>query len=167
MSSPQKILHLVEQLSQLLRARKWTVTAAESCTGGGVAYAFTTLSGSSDWFEAGFVTYSNALKVKLLSVSEITLDEWGAVSEEVVRQMAQGALVGANANVAVAISGIAGPDGGTDAKPVGTVWMSWAIKDGEIVTRRFQFSGDREEIRHSAVAEAVMGLIELISKSPV
>jgi len=167
MIAPLKNLSLVKALSQLLLARKWTVTAAESCTGGGVAYAFTALAGSSDWFHSGFVTYSNAAKASMLSVSEVTLNECGAVSEEVVEQMAGGALVSAGANAAVAISGVAGPAGGTDLKPVGTVWMSWALEAGEVATREFRFKGDREAIRQQAVTEALIGLIDIISKRPV
>lgn len=167
MIDSQETLFLVAKLSQLLLARKWTVTAAESCTGGGVAYAFTALPGCSDWFQAGFVTYSNAVKTDQLSVSEKTLEKYGAVSEEVVMQMAEGALVKARANVAVAISGVAGPDGGTEFKPVGTVWISWALKEGEILTKEFRFTGDRREVRQQAITEALLGLIRSISKIPV
>lgn len=167
MIDSQETLFLVDKLSQLLLARKWTVTVAESCTGGGVAYAFTALPGCSDWFHAGFVTYSNSAKAAQLSVSEALLEKYGAVSEEVVMQMAKGALHKTGANIAVAISGVAGPGGGTKLKPVGSIWMSWALKEGEVITKDFRFAGDRREVRQQAVTEALLGLIALTSKMPV
>ncbi|WIO75621.1 CinA family protein [Porticoccaceae bacterium LTM1] len=151
---------LAAQLGQALKQRGWRVTCAESCTGGGVAAAITAISGSSDWFDAGFVTYSNAMKQRLLKVSADTLNSLGAVSQAVVEQMANGAIELAGANIAVAVSGIAGPDGGSADKPVGTVWFAWAGPDS-LVTKCCLFSGDRAAVREQAVSEALRGLLAL------
>lgn len=163
----------VQTLAQALIQRQWSVTAAESCTGGGVAQAFTAIAGSSQWFECGFVTYSNRIKSALLGVEAVVLDNHGAVSQAVVEQMAIGAAKKASANASVAISGIAGPDGGTAEKPVGTVWMGWAISSSAslseytINSRVYRFSGDREAVRTQAVLAAIEGLIQEIEKIPV
>lgn len=153
---------LAAQLGNALRRRGWTVTAAESCTGGGLAFAFTSVPGSSDWFEYGFVTYSNRAKTVQLGVPEATLDSEGAVSEATVRQMATGALRESGADVAVAISGIAGPDGGTANKPVGTVWFAWQEKGGEPVTAHHVYKGNREAVREQAIISALQGLLALV-----
>ena len=142
--------------------RGWQLALAESCTGGWVAKCCTDLAGSSDWFGTGFVTYSNAAKTAALGVPQALLQTHGAVSEPVVRAMAQGALERAAAQLAVAISGIAGPGGGSAAKPVGTVWFAWAERDG--ATTRFRvaqrlYGGDRELVRRQAVATALAGLV--------
>ena len=158
------ILELSQQLGKALLARGAKVTTAESCTGGGVAYAITATAGSSDWFEAGFVTYANAVKHRELGVQLDTLAQQGAVSEEVVLQMAAGALVRAQAHLAVSISGIAGPDGGTEEKPVGTVWFAWADSSGRRVTECCHFAGDRAAIREQSVIKALRGLLELVSE---
>jgi len=137
------------------------VTTAESCTGGWVAKACTDLAGSSDWFGTGYVTYSNEAKRAELGVPEQLLKTYGAVSEPVVRAMAQGALTRSGADLAVAISGIAGPGGGSPDKPVGTVWFAWSRRRGtELVTtaRLAHYAGDREAIRRQAVAAALAGL---------
>ncbi|MGD9659981.1 MAG: nicotinamide-nucleotide amidase [Porticoccaceae bacterium] len=152
-------VELAGALGTILIARNWQVTCAESCTGGGVASAITAIPGSSSWFGAGFVTYSNRHKQTVLGVRESTLAQFGAVSEEVVREMAEGALVAASADIAVAVSGIAGPDGGSEEKPVGTVWFCWALKGGSSHTRRQQFLGDRGEVREQAVITALDGVI--------
>lgn len=146
-------------------AHHLTVACAESCTGGGIASAITDTPGSSQWFHAGFVTYSNGAKQRYLGVSAETLNTQGAVSEAVVEQMAKGALKNASADIAVAVSGIAGPDGGTKDKPVGTVWFCWCTRDtpanrNRVVTRCIQFKGDRIAIRKAAVEVALKGLIE-------
>ena len=142
-------------------ARGWQLTTAESCTGGWVAKTCTDLAGSSDWFGTGLVTYSNAAKCALLGVAPATLERFGAVSEPVVREMACGALERAGADIAVAVSGIAGPSGGTAEKPVGTVWFAWSRRTGGqplTWTRQCLFDGDRERVRRQAVAVALAGL---------
>ncbi|MFA5495916.1 MAG: CinA family protein, partial [Porticoccaceae bacterium] len=148
------------ELGALLAARDWRVTCAESCTGGGVAAAITAVPGSSRWFEAGFVSYANSAKERLLDVRPATLAAWGAVSEAVVEEMARGALRAAGADLAVAVSGIAGPDGGSPDKPVGTVWFAWATASA-METACHRFPGDRDAVRQQAVAEALRGLIRL------
>ncbi len=135
---------------------------AESCTGGGVAHVVTSVPGSSVWFDRGFVTYSDASKRELLGVSPDTLDRHGAVSEEVVRQMAEGALARSDARVSVAISGIAGPGGGTPTKPVGTVWLAWALAGQETRARCSHYAGDREMVRQQAVLAALQGILEAV-----
>ncbi|WP_317931854.1 nicotinamide-nucleotide amidohydrolase family protein [Halioxenophilus sp. WMMB6] len=155
---------LALQLGKLLLAKQLKVTTVESCTGGGVATAITGISGSSDWFEMGLVTYSNSAKQKLVGVSPASLMAHGAVSEAVVREMAEGALAVSGANLAVAISGIAGPNGGTDEKPVGTVWFAWATDfSPEVVVEHHLFHGGRAEVRSQAVMAGLRGLIELLN----
>jgi nicotinamide-nucleotide amidase len=153
-----ELMQLSERLGLALKARGATVTAAESCTGGWVAKALTDIAGSSAWFERGFVTYSNEAKSQTIGVSEETLAQHGAVSEPVVVEMAIGALKAARADYAVAISGIAGPDGGSAGKPVGTVWFAFASARGEGITRRECFTGDRESVRRQATAYALQTL---------
>lgn len=149
---------LAQQLGDALLARGWRVTTAESCTGGGVASALTDIAGSSEWFEYGFVTYANRAKETLLGVDAATLLHHGAVSEPVVRQMAQGALRAARADLAVAISGVAGPGGGSEDKPVGSVWFAWADSRGT-ATALHRLNGDREQVRRQAVVIALRGLL--------
>src|SRR5581483_5455225 len=154
MPTDKDLFALVERVAVTLRATDRRLATAESCTGGWVAKACTDLAGSSQWFECGFVTYSNAAKVRDLGVSERTLAEHGAVSEATVREMAAGALRVSGADIAVAISGIAGPDGGTPTKPVGTVWFGLAsLGDaGTAAVAEVQvFAGDRELIRRRSV----------------
>ena len=140
----------VTTLARLLMQKKWTVTAAESCTGGGVANAFTSLSGSSAWFEQSWVTYSNKAKATLLDVPESVLNEYGAVSAQTVEAMANGAAKNASADTAIAVSGIAGPGGGTETKPVGLVWFGFYIK-GHVYSDKMLFKGDREAVRCQAI----------------
>ena len=147
-----------EKLVKLLKKKNLTVTTAESCTGGWVAKAITDIAGSSAWFERGFVTYSNEAKAQMIGVREETLAQHGAVSEPVVVEMAIGALKAARADYAVSISGIAGPDGGSEEKPVGTVWFAFATARGEGITRRECFSGDRDAVRRQATAYALQTL---------
>lgn len=154
----QDLYPLSRQLGEALRARGWRATTAESCTGGGVASAITMVAGSSDWFEYGFVTYANGAKESLLGVTAATLERHGAVSEPVVREMAEGALRASGADLAVAISGVAGPGGGTEDKPVGTVWFAWAAPDGT-TAERHRIDGDRDEVRRQAVVIALRGLL--------
>lgn len=153
---------LAAQLGQVLVASDYRLVTAESCTGGGIATICTELAGSSAWFDCGWVTYSNQSKQRLLGVSAQTLLEQGAVSEAVVVEMAQGALNHSNAQVAIAVSGIAGPTGGTEYKPVGTVCIAWLISGQDIQVKTFYFQGDRLSIRHAAVAESLRYLLSLL-----
>ncbi len=160
-------LELVEQLARQLNARGWRLTTAESCTGGLIAAACTELAGSSAWFERGCVTYSNEAKAELLGVPPSLIAEHGAVSEPVVRAMAEGALKHcARAHIAVAVTGIAGPGGGSPDKPVGTVWLAWALRGGEgdgalvCQAERHQFRGDRAAVRAATCHTALQGLID-------
>ena len=153
-----ELMQLSEQVGQALKARGATVTTAESCTGGWVAKVITDIAGSSAWFERGFVTYSNEAKAQMIGVREETLAQHGAVSEPVVVEMAIGALKAARADYAVSISGIAGPDGGSEEKPVGTVWFAFDTARGEGITRRECFSGDRYAVRRQATAYALQTL---------
>ena len=150
---------LAAELGDNLLHRGWQVTCAESCTGGGIAAAITSVAGSSRWFGAGFVTYSNEHKQQLLGVAPALLEQCGAVSSQVVRAMAQGALRTAGADRAVAVSGVAGPGGGSVEKPVGTVWVAWAV-EGEAWAEHFCFAGDRTQIRDKTVVVALEGLIQ-------
>lgn len=152
---------LAARLGAALRQAGLTVTSAESCTGGWIAKRLTDVAGSSAWFERGFVTYSNAAKCELLGVGAATVETHGAVSREVVLEMAAGALARSRADLAVAVTGIAGPEGGTADKPVGTVWLAWARRDGEVRAARRRFSGDRENVRRAAVQAALDGLLQL------
>jgi nicotinamide-nucleotide amidase len=157
---------LSRELGEACRAAGVVVAAAESCTGGGVGEAITRTPGSSAWFDRGFVTYTNAAKVDLLGVKQETLGSHGAVSEAVAREMALGALNQSDADVAVAVTGIAGPDGGTPTKPVGLVWFAWAALDGRRESRFEVFGGDRAAIRHQAVREALRGLVSMVGTRP-
>jgi nicotinamide-nucleotide amidase len=150
----------VEDLSKRLRARGWFVVAAESCTGGGLAHLLTSLPGSSTWFERGFVTYSNLAKQEMLGVNHDTLARCGAVSGETAGEMATGALAHSHGQISVAITGIAGPEGGVPGKPVGTVWIAWAVRSGKAEARLYHFTGDREAVRRQAIEAALNGLLE-------
>jgi nicotinamide-nucleotide amidase len=162
MANDARIPELVSQVARRALAAKHRVVTAESCTGGWIAKAFTDLAESSHWFERGYVTYSNEAKVHDLGVTQETLATHGAVSEATVREMALGALRVSGADVAVSVSGIAGPSGGTPAKPVGTVWFAVASKaaNGAAVTRHQLFPGDREAIRRSSVEYALELLLQ-------
>lgn len=153
---------LAAQAGAALHAHGMMLATAESCTGGGVASAVTEIAGSSAWFDRGFVTYSNQAKCDMLGVSSDTLARFGAVSEATVREMVAGTLLHSQAQVALAVSGIAGPGGGTAEKPVGMVWFAWGIKDGASVARLHQLAGNRAEIRTQAVRIALQGVIELL-----
>ena len=154
--------HLVQRIATALTARGAMLAAAESCTGGWAAQALTALAGSSSWFERGFVTYSNAAKEEMLGVRAETLARHGAVSEEAAREMALGALSRSRASVAFAITGIAGPSGGSAAKPVGTICLAWALKGGAPRSETRHFAGDREAVRRQAVERALAGVLELL-----
>ena len=157
------ISQLAAQLGRQLQAAGAQVSTAESCTGGGIAEAITRIPGSSIWFEAGYVTYSNAQKSKQLGVPAELFATVGAVSREVVEAMVRGAQAHSGARYAVAVSGVAGPDGGSVDKPVGTVWLAWG--DGErLHSVRKQFSGNRQEVRRQTVEAALAGLSRLLAK---
>jgi len=155
---------LAAQAGGLLKSHGLMLATAESCTGGGVAQAITAVAGSSAWFERGFITYSNLSKHEMLGVLDATLDRYGAVSEAVVREMVEGALHHSHAQVALAVSGIAGPGGGTQDKPVGTVWFAWGMRHGAIHAQRHQLAGNRAEVRAQAVRIALQGIIDLLSQ---
>lgn len=156
------IKQLALQLGQHLKKRRLKLATAESCTGGGLAYFITDIPGSSEWFERGFVTYSNASKEDLLDVKTATLDQYGAVSQQVAHEMAEGALANSQAEVAIAITGIAGPDGGSLTKPVGTVWFGWSGNHMNTVTDVRNFAGDRQAVREQAIQFALETLIQFI-----
>jgi len=153
---------LVERLAAALKARGQCMATAESCTGGLIAGACTDVSGSSDWFERGFVTYSNAAKCEMLGVPAALIEAHGAVSEAVARAMAAGAVVNAHAHWSVAVTGVAGPTGGSAEKPVGTVWFGWATPMG-VFTERQHFAGDRAAVRQATVAHALAGLLRRLA----
>ncbi|HET7570832.1 MAG TPA: nicotinamide-nucleotide amidohydrolase family protein [Gammaproteobacteria bacterium] len=153
---------LAEQLGRALAARKWRLATAESCTGGWIAKLMTDYPGSSSWLERGFVTYSNPAKIQMLGVSEATLDAHGAVSEATVREMAAGALARSEAHITCAVSGIAGPNGGSDEKPVGTVWLGWAWQSDRVEAKRLLLKGGRDHIRRQTVAVALAGVLERV-----
>jgi nicotinamide-nucleotide amidase len=153
---------LAVALGDAARARGLRVAIAESCTGGLIAGAITDVAGSSDWFERGFVTYSNEAKRELLGVSDATLAAHGAVSEAVAAEMAGGALRASHADVTVAVTGVAGPVGGTPAKPVGTVCFAWAARGAPVRTETRRFGGDRAQVRAASVERALAGLVEAL-----
>ena len=150
--------------AQLLSRGEWLATA-ESCTGGWVAQSITAIAGSSAWFDRGFVTYSNAAKQEMLGVTEATLERHGAVSEATARAMAQGAIAHSRADWAIAITGIAGPGGGSPEKPVGTVCFAWAQRDGGCEAQTCVFAGDRAAVREQSVIHALRGLLARIEAS--
>ena len=156
-------LALAQRLGRVLAERRWTAATAESCTGGLVAGAITDVAGSSAWFDRGFVTYSNDAKSKLLGVRDETLAAHGAVSEATAREMAAGALARSAADIAVAVTGIAGPAGGSPGKPVGLVCFAWARRGGPVDALTVHFTGDRATVRSAAVAAALAGLISRAS----
>ncbi len=149
----------VALLADALRARAWRMAAAESCTGGLIAAACTALAGSSDWFERGFVTYSNEAKAGMLGVDAALIARVGAVSEEVARAMVVGALARSHADVAVAVTGIAGPGGAVPGKPVGTVWLAWGTAQA-VHAERLQLDGDRDAVRGATVAAALHRVLQ-------
>ena len=156
---------LAGAIGQKLRDRGYLLTVAESCTGGGIASVLTDIVGCSAWFERGFVAYSNAAKQELLGLQTVTLNTYGSVSEAAVREMATGALANSHAQVAIAVSGIAGPGGGSPDKPVGTVWLAWAIPDAAIMTSQQLFQGDRIAIRTQTVSAALTGMLNILSSN--
>ena len=157
-------LALCADLAQALQARGWMMATAESCTGGLIAAQCTELAGSSLWFERGFVSYSNAAKTELMGVPAALIAAHGAVSEPVARAMAQGALQHAQAQVSVAVTGIAGPGGGSADKPVGTVWLAWCVA-GQLSSERCVFGGDRAAVRAATVQHALQGLLTRVQQA--
>ncbi|MGZ8258811.1 MAG: nicotinamide-nucleotide amidohydrolase family protein [Methylotenera sp.] len=167
------LLHLVGQLGVALKARSLTLALAESCTGGMVSQFVTAIAGSSAWFDRGFVTYSNTAKQEMLDVKELTLTQYGAVSEQTAHEMALGALQHSKAKIAASITGIAGPSGGTESKPVGTVCFGFALKIKQVnnqtsnqtnmqfITQTMHFSGNRDAVRRQSVTHALETLITL------
>ena len=159
-----KLDQLAGQAGNALKHHALTLVTAESCTGGWVAREITAIPGSSHWFDRGFVTYTNQSKQEMLGVQKATLDEYGAVSEQTVREMAEGALQHSQASVSIAISGIAGPGGGSAEKPVGTVWLAWAVAVKPVRTQVQYYTGDREQIRQQAVVAALQGLLDYLDE---
>jgi len=153
--------NLVVRLAEQLVANGWKMAAAESCTGGWISKVCTDVPGSSAWFERAFITYSNEAKNQMLGVDEKLLLEFGAVSREVAEAMARGAAANAPVQVSVAVTGVAGPDGGSDEKPVGTVWFAWSV-DQKIVSECCRFDGDREAVRRQTVEHALERLFSLV-----
>jgi len=151
---------LAKQVGQFLLEKGWKLVIAESCTGGGLGEQITSISGSSKWFDRGFITYSNQAKIEMLGVSPQTLEENGAVSEETVLEMAAGALKQSSAQLSIAISGIAGPDGGTPDKPVGTVWIGWATAKNARA-EKYLLNGDRQAIRRQAIEISLKGILAI------
>ncbi|PKM09960.1 MAG: damage-inducible protein CinA [Gammaproteobacteria bacterium HGW-Gammaproteobacteria-10] len=154
-----EIIALAQRLGQQLKAQEIKLATAESCTGGGIAQAVTEIPGSSEWFDRGFVTYSNSAKIQMLGVKAQTLACYGAVSAETAREMVAGALLSSDADAAVAVTGIAGPGGGSEMKPVGTVFIAWQWRGEKPFVSGFLFSGNRGQIRQATVKAALEGLI--------
>ena len=159
-------LNISKEVAKLLIARGWTLALAESCTGGLVSAALTNLAGSSDWFERGYITYSNQAKTECLDVAAETIESFGAVSEQVAKAMSEGAQKNAGVNISVSITGIAGPAGGSIQKPVGTVCFGWTIQKENLaaitICKTMQFSGDRQAVREQARDYALSELIKLL-----
>jgi nicotinamide-nucleotide amidase len=157
------LYELSQHVGEALKARGWLLATAESCTGGWVGEAVTAVSGSSAWYDRGFITYSNEAKQDMLGVNPGTLDRFGAVSEETVREMVAGTLSRSRAQVALALSGVAGPAGGTSQKPVGMVCFGLGQRDGVIRSETWQLAGDREAVRRQAVEKALLGVLRLLA----
>lgn len=157
---------LARDVGSALAQQGLMLASAESCTGGWLGQTITSIAGSSVWYERGFITYAVISKREMLGVSSTTLEQYGAVSEETAYEMAEGAIARSHAQVAVAVTGIAGPDGGTAEKPVGMVCFAWLVKDGLARTETRYFSGNREAIRRQSVAGALQGVIDLLQGIP-
>ena len=154
---------LAHEVGRALKKRDLMLATAESCTGGWAAQIITSVAGSSEWFERGFVAYTNIAKRELLDVKTTILSRYGAVSEQAARAMAEGALARSHAQVTLAITGIAGPSGGTTEKPVGTVCFAWAGKKRDTTSRKHIFAGDRDAVRRQSVATALQGLLDFLN----
>lgn len=151
--------HLIAQIGDEMRIHEWSLTTAESCTGGGVAYAITAIPGVSEWFNGGYVTYCDEAKQRDLSVSSALLREYGAVSQPSAIAMAEGALERSQSDISLSITGVAGPEGGTQDKPVGLVWFAWTRRDGQTSSDKQIFKGDRRKIRKKAIHFALESLL--------
>jgi len=158
------LYRLAEEVGAALKSRGVMLVTAESCTGGWVSAAITMVPGSSEWFERGFVTYTHISKREMLGVTADTLASYGAVSEQTVREMVTGALARSHAQVALAVSGVAGPGGGTPEKPVGTVCFAWGVKDGTPGSETRHFAGDREAVRRLSVEHVLRGVLTLLAR---
>lgn len=156
-----ELAHLAAQVGAALKQREWMLATAESCTGGWVGEVVTSVAGSSQWYDRGYITYTNEAKQEMLGVSKNTLAEFGAVSEQTVREMAAGALKHSRAHISLAISGIAGPGGATVNKPVGTVCIAWVLHSGTGTAHTFHFQGDRASVRRQAVLAALQGVLTM------
>lgn len=159
------MLDISGPLADLMLKKGWVMATAESCTGGLIAGACTDLAGSSAWFDRGFVTYSNEAKIEMLGVDPALIGSHGAVSEPVARAMAAGALRRSNTQASVAVTGVAGPTGGSAEKPVGTVWFGWSVR-GILTSEKKLFEGDRAAIRQATVRHALLRLTELVAAAP-
>lgn len=159
-----QIHELIVRLAQSLAAKGWKFATAESCTGGWIAKCCTDLAGSSAWFEQGFVTYSNEAKVGMLGVEADMIEAQGAVSGAVAEQMAKGARRTAGVEVAVAVTGVAGPEGGSAEKPVGTVWFAWSVDGLDVDSECLHFDGDRNSVRAQSVEKAIRGLLSRLGR---
>jgi nicotinamide-nucleotide amidase len=155
MKKTDSIDQLAADVGAALKAKGWMLATAESCTGGGIGEAITRIAGSSHWFDRGFISYSNHAKQEMLGVSPQTILQFGAVSEETAREMVRGALEHSRANIAVSVTGIAGPDGGSPLKPVGTVCFAWMVKDSLPLAKTFHFDGSRDEVRRLTIEQAL------------
>jgi nicotinamide-nucleotide amidase len=153
---------LASVLGEKLKQKQWLLAVAESCTGGGLAQAITSVPGTSGWFERGFVTYSNLAKQEMLGVATKTLNKYGAVSSEVAQEMAEGVLHHSSADIGIAITGVAGPSGGSKEKPVGLVWFGFAGENFTTITKKQNFSGSRAEVREQAIIFVLKELISIL-----
>lgn len=160
----EQLQDTAQQLGELLKARQWFLSTAESCTGGRIASMITSIAGSSAWFDRGFVTYSNSAKHEMLGVQTHTLNQFGAVSQETVKEMAEGAIRYSHAQLSIAVTGIAGPSGGCSEKPVGLVWFGLSNIEYDIQTSQKFFDGSREDIQFAATFYAINYLIDYIKK---
>ena len=158
----ERLLELSAEVGRVLVTQHLKLATVESCTGGWIGQSLTAVAGSSAWYERGFVTYSNASKVELVGVPPEVISQAGAVSQPVVRAMARGALSHSHAELALAVTGIAGPDGGSADKPVGTVWLGWTARTGVERAEQYLFTGGREAVRRQSVIEALSGLIRFL-----
>ncbi|MBE30703.1 MAG: damage-inducible protein CinA [Acidiferrobacteraceae bacterium] len=166
MTKSEELSQIARKAGEILLERGWRLTTVESCTGGWICQVVTSLAGSSDWFECGMVTYSNTSKAALVGVPGSLISSYGAVSAQVAEAMVSGALERTDASVAVSVTGIAGPGGGSEEKPVGTVFMAWQFPGGAAVSERFHFHGDREEVRRQSVATALSELARRAEANP-
>ena len=164
MVSNDCIYSLSTEVGELLKRQGLRLALAESCTGGWITKCITDVPGSSDWFDRAFITYSNDAKCEMLDIPASLIDHYGAVSEAVVRAMVEGAIRTSSADVAISVSGIAGPGGGSKEKPVGSVWFGWHKTGEDTVARLMKFDGDRDAVRRSAVEHALSGLINLLAE---